>query len=166
MSKALYILAGYDEATEKRLSDLQNKLYSLGFTGTHTKNIPMHVTLGSFPTDMEEELEKKLQELSEVTAPVKTTFNHIGIFGGGRVLFLCPDVSHELLALKENFGSADGWTAHSTLLIDEPETVLGALPAVMEDFSSFAGEFTALHLYEFFPARHICSVQLKGNKNG
>ncbi len=166
MSKALYILAGYDEATEKRLSGLQNKLYSLGFTGSHTKNIPMHVTLGSFPTDMEEELVKKLHELSEVTAPVKTTFNHIGIFGGGKVLFACPDVSHELLSLKENFGSPEGWTAHSTLLIDEPEVVLKALPAVMEDFSSFSGEFTALHLYEFFPTRHICSVQLKGNKNG
>ena len=165
MSKALYILAGFDSAADEKLNALQNKLYGLGFTGTHTKNIPMHITLGSFPTDMEEKLKDKLTKISESTSPVETVFNHIGIFGGGNVLFACPDVNKELLELKENFGSAFGWTAHSTLLIDEPETVLKAIPYIMEDFSAFEAKVTSLHLYEFFPTRYICSVKLKGDKN-
>ena len=111
MSKALYILAGFDSTADEKLNSLQNKLYDIGFTGSQTKNIPMHITLGSFPTDMEEELKAQLGELGESTAPVKTVFNHIGIFGGGKVLFACPDVNKELLELKENFGSAFGWTA-------------------------------------------------------
>lgn len=166
MSKALYILASFDEATDDKLNALQNKLYGLGFEGTQTKNIPMHITLGSFPTDMEEELTERLRKISETTAPVPTLFNHIGIFGGGRVLFACPDVNKELLELKENFGSAYGWTAHSTLLIDEPEVILKAIPYILEDFSAFEAKLTELHLYEFFPTRYICSLKLKGNNNG
>ena len=38
--KSLYILAGYDDNTEKYLAGNQNKLYEEGFSGTHTKNIP------------------------------------------------------------------------------------------------------------------------------
>ena len=53
--KALYIMAGYDDKTEKYLANIQNKLYENGYIGTHTKNLPQHITLGSFPTDKEEE---------------------------------------------------------------------------------------------------------------
>ena len=54
--KALYVLAGYDDETEKTLSGIQHKLYDLGFSGVQTKNIPMHFTLGSYAADREEEL--------------------------------------------------------------------------------------------------------------
>ena len=47
-NRSLYVLAGYDDLTEKRLSDLQNKLFELKFEGVQTKNIPMHFTLGSY----------------------------------------------------------------------------------------------------------------------
>lgn len=46
------------------------------------------------------------------------------------------------------------------MLIDEKETIPKALPIVMDAFSSFSGKVTTLHLYEFWPARHILSVQL------
>ena len=61
-NKALYILAGYDDETGRRLQAIQDRLYEEGFTGTQTKNIPMHTTMGSFPTDMEEELKAKMNE--------------------------------------------------------------------------------------------------------
>ena len=51
MEKALYVLAGYDDKTEEYLSNIQSKLYECGFLGTHTKNIPQHITLVSFPID-------------------------------------------------------------------------------------------------------------------
>ena len=54
--KLLYVLAGYDDDTEEKLSGMQNKLYELGFSGVQTKNIPMHFTLGSFETEREEEM--------------------------------------------------------------------------------------------------------------
>ena len=161
-NKALYILAGYDNETDTHLSDIQNKLYDLGFTGTHTKNIPQHITLGSFPTEKEENLITELKKISKEISPFEITFNHVGIFGGSKVLFIAPDCNEALLKTKELFGSSYNWTPHTTMLIDEPDTVYKALPVVMENFSAFSGHVTELHLYEFFPTRHILSVTLEG----
>ena len=160
--KALYVLAGYDDKTEAYLSSIQNKLYERGFTGTHTKNIPQHITLGSFPIDMEDELVSLIQCESTQLTSFEVTFNHIGIFGGGKVLFIAPDCNKALLDLKEIFGSSYGWTPHSTMMIDEPDVILKSLPIVVNHFASFAGKITALYLYEFFPARHILTVPLIG----
>ncbi|MDO4739345.1 MAG: 2'-5' RNA ligase family protein [Eubacteriales bacterium] len=159
--KLLYVLAGYDAPTEQKLQAWQNRLYAEGFVGTHTKNIPQHITLGSFPTQAEERLCALLQETAAQIKAFPVTFNHIGVFGGGKVLFVAPDVNHALLDLKERFGESHGWTAHSTLLIDEPEAVLRAAQSVLSDFGAFEGTVTQLYLYEFFPARHIATVQLQ-----
>lgn len=159
--KSLYILAGYDDNTEKYLSGIQNKLYEEGFSGTHTKNIPQHITLGSYPVEMEKELIELLNKLSQTVGRFEVTFSHIGIFNGSKVLFVAPDCSKEMLELKENFGDSTTWTPHTTMLIDEPEIVLKALPIVLNEFSSFGGKVTTLHLYEFWPTRHILSVELK-----
>jgi hypothetical protein len=43
--KFLCVMAGYDDNTENKLSDIQNKLYEKGFVGNHTKNLPQHITL-------------------------------------------------------------------------------------------------------------------------
>lgn len=77
-------------------------------------------------------------------------------------MFIAPDCSRALLNLKEEFGSSFRWTPHTTMLIDDPDVILEALPAVMEQFSSFVGSVTTIYLYEFFPARHILTVQLGG----
>ena len=157
-NKALYILAGYDNDTEQYLAGIQNTLYENGFVGTQTKNIPMHTTLGSFPTDKEDELVAFLKQLASETQAFDVTFNHVGIFSGERVLFVAPDASFKLLELKEKFGSSHGWAPHTTMIIDEPETMYKALPIVMQNFKSFSGKVTSLHLYEFFPTRHILTV--------
>lgn len=159
--KALYVLAGYDDDTEAYLSGIQEKLYSAGFSGFHTKNIPMHMTLGSFPCEREDELKALVQKTAEEVSAFDVTFNHVGIFGGAQVLFAAPDVSHNILSLKERFGDSTSWTAHTTFLIDAPEVIYKALPHVMEYFSDFGGKVTSLHLYEFFPTRHILTVKLK-----
>ena len=159
--KALYILAGYDSDTENRLSSMQNRLYEKGFSGRQTKNIPQHITLDSFPVEMEKELTARLQLLSRVTEEFVVTFSHIGIFGGAQVLFIAPDSNKDLLELKERFGTTDGWTPHTTMLIDEQEVLLQAAPIILEQFSAFSGKVTTLYLYEFWPTRHILSVDLR-----
>ena len=163
-NKALYILAGYDDPTERRLAGIQDNLYSQGFIGTHTKNIPQHITLGSFPLDQETRLVDLVRKIAKTTAPFTVAFNHIGIFAGGKVLFIAPDISRALLELKERFGPSRGWTPHTTMLIDEPEIILKALPEVIKSFSAFEGTVSSLHLYEFFPTRHILSVKLRNTQ--
>ncbi|MBP5492774.1 MAG: 2'-5' RNA ligase family protein [Clostridiales bacterium] len=159
-NKALYILASYDDATEKHLAGIQNKLYENGFSGWQTRNLPMHITMASFPTDQEETLIEKVKKVASETSAFDITFNHAGIFQGSNTLFIGPDANAELIALRKAFNEDIDWTAHTTMLIDEPETIYSALPIVMKELSSFRGKVTTLHLYEFFPARHILSVDL------
>ena len=159
--KALYILAGYDSDTERCLSSMQNELYEKGFSGQQTKNIPQHITLDSFPCGQEQDLIDRLQSLAGKMCEIPVTFSHIGIFGGSKVLFVAPDTNRELLELKEKFGSTEGWTPHTTMLIDEPEIIMQAAPIILDRFSPFSGKVTTLHLYEFWPTRHILSVELR-----
>ena len=158
--KFLCVLAGYDDRTEELLAGLQNMLYANGFCGRHTKNIPQHITLGSFPLEEEARLASLLQNLAEKVLSFPITFNHLGIFGGAQVLFVAPDTSHELLSLKENFGSSFNWTPHTTMLIDEPEQIFAAQKLLSGYFSAFEGSVKHLHLYEFWPTRHILTVDL------
>lgn len=164
--KALYILAGYDDQTEAYLAGIQKKLYEQGFSGTQTKDIPMHITMGSYPVEMETELKKRIVKLSTVQRAINVTFSHTGIFRlpTSDVLFIAPDVNREMLDLKEEFkDSMDKfvWTPHTTMLIDSPNIIHKAIPNVLKEFSPFAGRVAVLHMYEFWPTRHIMSVPLQ-----
>ena len=163
--KALYVLAGYDDETEKILSGLQNKLYDLGFSGIQTKNIPMHFTLGSYDIDFEDELKSRLEKIAESKRAFEISFTHIGLFRlpENDVLFVAPEVNKDVLSLKDNFlDSKDQfkWSAHTTLLIDKPDLIQKALPNVLNSFPEIEGKVSKLYLYEFWPTRHIMTVEL------
>lgn len=160
--KRLFVLAGFDEETETQLSGWQKDLYAQGFKGSQTKHIPPHFTLDNFPLDREQQLKILLTELAEAQNSVSVLFSHIGIFPGGKVLFAAPDCNRELLALKETFGHSYGWTPHATMLVDTSEEIARAFPVFQQAFAPFDGTVTSLHLYEFFPVRHILSVTLSG----
>ena len=157
-NKFLCIMAGYDDNTERQLSEIQNKLYEKGFCGNHTKDLPQHITLGTFPVDKERELVNLLKKVAKETRRFDITFNHIGIFGGSQVLFIAPDTNYSLLKLKENFGESFDWTPHTTMLIDNVENIFSATKILTEKFSSFQGQVQNIHLYEFFPSRHILTL--------
>ena len=153
--KALYILAGYDDRTEEILSGFQNKLYDQGFSGLQTKDIPMHFTMGSYVVEHEEELKNRLEKIAETHRAFDTAFNH--------VLFVAPEVSREMLALKDEFSDNRdqfNWSPHTTMLIDKPAVIQEATQSVLTEFRSFSGKVAVLHLYEFWPTRHILSVRL------
>lgn len=162
MDKNLYVLAGYDPESEKKLSAMQENLYRHGFCGTHTRGIPQHITMGSFPTAQETELLARVRNVAQAAQAFDISFSHVGVFPGGRVLFAAPDCNRPLLALRESFEAADGWTPHNTLLIDEPNTILDALGHTIGEFEPFRARITALHLYEFWPTRYLMTCPLQG----
>lgn len=164
-NKSLYILAGYDDKTEEVLSGMQNRLYEKGFSGVQTKDIPMHFTLGSYSTEQEEELKERLIMIRENYPAFDVSFNHIGLFKlpETEVLFVAPDVSKEMIGLKDFFMDSNDkfeWTAHTTLLIDKPDEIQRAIPLVMDDFSPLEGKVNTLYLYEFWPTRLVATVKL------
>lgn len=153
MDKFLCVLGIYDEGTQRSLREYQDAVLAMGFTGRQTMGIPFHVTLGTFGADRRQELEDKLHGLE--TRPFEVYFNHMGMFEGQQVLFLSPDVDGELLALKEAFNGERGWTAHTTMLIDDRENTLKAMELLGERFRRFTGRIERVELYEFFPAREL-----------
>lgn len=155
MNKFLCVMAGFDDQTERTLNSLQNKLYSKGFAGNQTKNIPTHITLGTLACEKESELVDFLKETTLSTKPIEVEFHHIGIFGGGEVLFVAPDINGYMLELKELFGNSKGWTPHVTMLIDDTNTVLEAERILLSEFKEFIGRIDKIYLYEFFPPRYI-----------
>ena len=160
-NKFLCVMAGYDDETENHLAGIQKKLYAAGLTGQHTKDIPQHITLQTYPPERESEVVEMVRKIAAETAPFDVCFSHIGIFTGGKVLFIAPDKDTDLIALKERFGPSFDWTPHTTMLIDEPENIQQAVPMVMREFASFGGKVTCLHLYEFWPTRPILTVYLE-----
>ena len=159
MDKFLCVLGIFDEATQRTLGEYQRAVLDLGFTGRQTMDIPFHVTLGTFGLERRQELEEKLLALK--TKPVEAFFNHMGLFEGQQVLFLSPDVTPELLALKEAFSEEKGWTAHTTMLIDSRENALRAMEILGERFRRFTGKIERVELYEFFPSKKLAEKKLR-----
>lgn len=160
--KQLFIMAGFDPETERRLTSWETLLEQHGRPGQQTKGIPHHITLGVYPPDMEEQVKALVAQAARETAPFPVSFSHLGLFGGGRVLFAAPCVSRALLSLKERFGPGDHWTAHATLLLDEPERIISAFGPAIGMFEAFEGRVERIFLNEFFPNRPILHLPLQG----
>ena len=125
----------------------------------------MHFTMGSYGTEREEELKERLARTAEAYKAFHVAFNHAGLFRlpENDVLFIAPETSRDMLALKDCFADnrdTFSWSPHTTMLIDKPDVILKAVPVVLNAFSPFGGKVASLHLYEFWPTRHVFSVRL------
>ena len=165
--KALYLLAQFDGETQNILANYNNILCQNGFIGNQTKDIPYHFTLGSSDVDCEEHLEDMLKKVCSNTKCIDLGLSYIGLFGQN-VLFVAPSMNLELLNLQQSFFTDSGrgchkWVAHATLLIDEPETILKAIPIITENFKPFKARIESVGLYEFFPTRFIKECKLNLN---
>lgn len=149
----LCAMAVYDEPTQRRIEKIRESLIRAGLVGRQTKDLPHHITLGLFQPGEEADALAAMDEALRQTRGFPVTFNHLGVFGGGKVLFLAPDTNRELLTLKEHFGPSRDWTAHTTLLIEEPEEVCAALPLALNGFEAFEGRVGGVQLYQFRPRR-------------
>jgi len=165
MQKALYLMAKFDEQTQDILAGYYDVLCKHGFKGSQTKNIPYHFTLGSVDVDCEEKVISDMEKICAGALSFEINLAHIGLFGLN-VLFISPNMNFELLKLQQSFFPQCGngfhyWAAHTTLLIDEPEAIVKALPLVAEKFKRFKSRIESIELYEFFPKRFITSCKLR-----
>lgn len=114
--KFLCVMAQYDKKTDDKLKAIQKVLFDSGFVGKQTKDLPNHITLGTFDTAHEDRLTRKIKEASEKQNSFDIRLNNIGLFKLS-VLFITPVVSHELLNLQRQFEGnyADGMGQHIRL---------------------------------------------------
>ena len=162
------LMADYCQEDQERLLGWYNALQQAGFTGTQTPGLPMHISLASFPVEKEEEAIALTRRLAAEFAPVQADLRHVGILPGGRVLAAAPDLTDSLVALQAATGQLRvhgfSWLPHTTMLIDEPETIGRAVPVLMEHFVPICARIDRLHLCAFWPTREILRVELKGKR--
>ncbi len=163
--KILCVLAGYDDSTEECLSGIQNDLYARGFSGVQTKDVPMHFTMGTYDTTQEDELKERLRRIARTHDAFGAEFNHVGLFRlpANDVLFVAPEVSKEMLLLKDEFRDSKdkfSWSPHTTMLIDTPDVIRDATQIVLGKLPIPKGTVSTLYLYEFWPSRLIMTVHL------
>ncbi len=164
----LTLMADLDDETQARMSGWYHSLQEAGFTGVQTPGLPYHISLSTFSPDQEKEAAEIARKAAAEYAPVPVHLSHIGLFAGGEVLFAAPEKDAELAALQEACRSGAPqpypWTPHATVLIDEPETVLAAMPVFVRAFVPFTARITRLHLCAFWPTREIGSFTLEGKR--
>jgi 2'-5' RNA ligase len=162
----LYVVAQFDAETDKKLNSLYLSLVNEGFTGTQTKGIPYHITLGTFAVEDEVEAIRRAHEAAGSLRAFTLRLSYLGLFGMN-VLFIAPTVKRELLdllhAVVPGGGTADEypWVAHTTLLMDEPEAIHRAIPVAARNFTPFRATVESIGIYEFFPERKIGIYPLK-----
>jgi len=164
LDKKLYLLAELDETSQLKIKEIEKIIIENEFIGKQTKGIPYHITLCSFTIEMENFLKDLLENLNKKFKKINIKFSSLGLFGL-KVLFMNPNMNIKLIEiynfLKENSFEKDyGLSAHTTLIIDDPENIIKILPKIVEKYEGLNGEIKYISLYEFFPVRFIKRIEL------
>ena len=163
--KRVYLLAQFDEATERRLAAMYGELVRAGYSGIQTPCVPYHFTLGSFEAEKEIEVLERAREVCRRASAFDIKLSYIGLFGL-KVLFVAPSMNAELLGLhdalipEEQASGCHNWVAHATLLIDEADAIQTAASIIAQSFSPFPARIESIGVYEFFPTRFIENIRL------
>lgn len=164
----LTIMAEYREEDQQKISVWRDALVNAGFIGTQTPGLRHHISLATWSLEKEAEAIETVKRVGERFAPVDVAIRHIGVLPGGRVLAAAPDLSPRLTALQQACGDnmvhGYPWLPHTTLLMDETETLAAALPTLMKHFTPLPAKVDRLHLCAFWPTRHILTVELTGRE--
>ncbi len=164
----LTLMADFDDNTQREMEKWYASLKDAGFTGTQTPNLPYHISLGVFPLDKEQYAIGIMEKAAKEFSLFPVHLSHIGIFAPGKVLFAAPERNAQLDALHEAtdvFPNPNRpWTPHATIVIDETENIVKAIPVLLQSFHPILGAVTRLHLCAFWPKREIGAIELSGKR--
>jgi 2'-5' RNA ligase len=165
MDKKLYLIAELDNNTQDIIKGYYKIILENGLIGTQTKDIPYHITSCSYSLENENNLLELMDKINGKYSEIEILFGGFGLFGLN-VLYFNPAMNNNLLELynyfKDNsYDKNNAFTAHATLLIDEPENIIKILPKITKELKPFAGSIVNTSLYEFFPKRFIKKLELK-----
>lgn len=159
----LTVFAVFDDKTQKTIHDWQEAIAQRGLAGSQSADIPFHISLGSFPVDMQDELLNRLRNAKQDFRPFELTLDSICTFGD-KVLYLQPSISTQITELHDRFAGnyADGlpFVAHSTVFMGAVDEVLRAKAVLQACFTPIRVTVTELWLCEFFPTRFIGKEKL------
>ncbi len=151
-------MAVLDEKTQNILSNIQKEIISVLPNGTQTMNIPFHITLGSYPPEMEEDVVEMVRAAVRSTSSFPIQLLGYGDFGN-MVLYAEPSIPAELVALRKRFecdyAESYPWIPHTTLFCGDCESVNLARTLLPKIDNPIRAEIVGIELGEFFPTRMI-----------
>jgi 2'-5' RNA ligase len=165
--KKLYLLAVLDDNAQKIFEKIYDEyVLKNDIIGKQTPNIPYHISLCSFPTTNQYELEKLLEKINEENYfnEIKIYYSGIGLFGLN-VLYFNPSMSKDLIKLYDyikinSYEEKFELAAHTTLLIDTPENIIKTVEIIGNEFKGIEAIIKYIDLYEFFPTKFIKRIKL------
>ena len=154
--KFLTVYAVLDDESQKALTELQNQILKNFPNGTQTMGIPFHISLGSFPIDMEEELIERMKKLQNQMKPSSIELVGMDHFNY-QVIFIKPKLTEELktlhLAFQGNYSDGFSWVPHITLYCGKEEE--GKEIINQFSVSKRTAKIIGIEMGEFFPTRII-----------
>ena len=165
--------------------DIQNKEFSRAVRGYNQEEVDLFLDeimadydkLLSENQDLKRQLEEtkgKVESYKDTEGAVlktleaaKSLMNDISASAEKRASILVKNAELDALqeACRSDAPQQYPWTPHTTILIDEPETVFAAIPVFVKSFVPFTARIVRLHLCAFWPTREIASFALEGVMN-
>ncbi len=154
--KFLTVYIIFDEQTEISLQHIQNEILNRYPYGTQTMGIPFHISLGSFPLEAKEELEKRIKEISLSQSCFDMELVGLGNFNQ-QVLFMEPEVNEEIVRLHSlfegNYSDGYPWHPHVTLYCGTTEEVGTIQKELQPKIKRMSVRVTGIQMGEFFPTK-------------
>lgn len=158
----LTVMAVFDDQTQKRLAEIQSFFMKNISSGSQTMGIPFHLTLGSYHTD---ELYNVIEQIKIIAGKTKSFDINLLGYGhfGNKVLFLEPEITDELVALRKGFECdyANGfdWVPHATLFCSDEDEVKRAREIAPALEFPISAKIVGIELGEFFPPEKKFSIE-------
>lgn len=165
--KFITVMAILDNKTQELMQRIQADLEHQYGVDTKTKDIPFHITLGSYAVEDTTKIVGRIMDIAIQTRSFDIEFEGLNHFNN-LVRFMEPKISDELLHLHSCFNSDyangyDNWIPHATVYRhSEPmEIKLSDQIASKIDLLKYA-KIVGIELGEFFPAKRIIRVLFNG----
>lgn len=161
--KFITVMAVLDDRTQQLLQQLQNDLEQRYGTDTKTKDIPYHITLGSYPVEQTDEIVSRITAVAERSRSFSVKLNGLGHFGN-TVRYIDPEINEPLKALHMYFDSdyANGysdWVPHITVYRHNEPAEIELSEQISEKLEQLKNAtIIGIELGEFFPAKKIIRV--------
>ena len=161
--KFITVMALLDDRTQQLLQQVQNGLEQQYGTDTKTKDIPYHITLGSYPVEQTDEVVSQIIAVAERSENFPVKLNGLGHFGN-TVRYIDPEINEELKELHMHFDSdyANGyseWVPHITVYRHSEPAEIELSEQITEKLGQLKeAVIVGIELGEFFPAKKIIRV--------
>ena len=161
--KFITVMAVLDDNAQELLHSIQHNLEQQYGADTKTKDIPFHITLGSYAVEETEEIIARIKEVAKNTHCFDITFCDLDHLGN-MVRFLRPEISKELLELHQHFDSDyangyPGWMPHATVYRHSEPREIELSKQIADKIEVVKNaRIVGIELGEFFPPKKIIRV--------